>query len=608
MIKLELLAPAKNYEYGVEAIKCGADALYIGPEMFGARNAASNSIEDIEKLVRYAHIFNVKVYVTFNTVLHEHEIVSAEKLIGQLYNIGVDALIIQDMSICEMNTPPIVLHASTQTAALTPERVKFLEEVGFERIILERAHSLEDMRQIRKASNVELEAFVFGAICVSYSGQCYMSEFVANRSGNRGICAQPCRSTYNLFNEKDELLLKNSHLLSVKDLNLDNSIGDMIKSGIVSFKVEGRLKDIAYLKNSITYFNSILNSEIKKLNKVEFKYKRASNGVVIKGFEANPTKTFTRGFTDYFINGTTNQKIANFQSAKPIGEPLAKVISINGSKISIDRVVEGIGGDGVCYLNTKGELCGAYINRIEGKNITLNKEIETDTGTMLYRNYDKTFSDNVERSKTKRYIPLEISVEFTDKGVNVQGACDEVSLLSICYERDFEVASNIQRAEEFIKSSFSKSGDTVFNVINVKIIGINIRFAPAKIFNEIRRDFLEKLESTISERYVRKDRKTNIKHPSFYDKDVSYNLNVTNKLSQKFFEKCGVKNIEQSIEISRDFVGKELMRMKYCLRQEIGECLKEQGKHKELYIENNGRKFKLNFDCKKCEMWITTIS
>lgn len=602
MIKLELLAPAKSYEYGVEAIKCGADALYIGSEMFGARSAASNSLEDIDRLTRYAHVYGVKIYVAFNTVLYDVEFERAEKLIDKLYRIGVDALIVQDMAICEMNLPPITLHASTQTAALTPQRVKFLQDVGFERVILERAHSLKEIESIRNSTNVELETFVFGSICVSYSGQCYMSETVASRSGNRGVCAQPCRSTYNLLNEKNELLIRNSHLLSVKDLNLENSVLDLITSGVVSFKIEGRLKDIAYLKNSVTYFNSLLNTEIDKLNKSDIIYSRASYGRAVKGFKPQLNKTFSRGFTSYFIDCETKLKVANFQSAKPIGEFLGVIKSINQDKVTLDREVVGVGGDGVCYIE-KGEMCGALINRVERNIVTLNKPIEAQIGSDMYRNYDKSFCDTVEKTKSRRVLDVTLKIDLTQTRLTVDAECENGVSIKIDYNESFDAASNIDRATEMLKSGFAKSGETPFSVKEILLTG-EIKFIPTKTINEMRRLLFEKLEIASLESYKVSERSTKISHPKITE-PIDYKLNVTNKLSRQFFENCGAKEIEDGVDLSHDYANKELMRMKYCLRREINECLKEGGKHNELYIENNRRVFKLNFDCKNCEMFIT---
>ncbi|MFI3261587.1 MAG: U32 family peptidase [Rikenellaceae bacterium] len=601
--ELELLAPAKNYELGVEAIKCGADALYIGSESFGARNAASNSLEDIERLVNYAHTYGVKVYVAFNTIIYDNEIKAAEDLIKKLYEIDVDALIIQDMAICEMDIPPITLHASTQTAALTPQKVKFLQDVGFERVILERAHSLGEIKAIKKECDVEIETFIFGAICVSYSGQCYMSEAVASRSGNRGVCAQPCRSKYNLYNDRDRLLIEGGHLLSVKDLNLDNSIADLITEGVVSFKIEGRLKDETYIKNSVTYFNTLLNKEITRLNKKGGDYTRSSFGTAVEVFEPQLKKSFTRGFTNYFIKGKQSHKLANFESAKPIGEFFAKIKSIKKDRVTLDRVVTGVGGDGICYLNTEKQMCGALINKVEGDVIVLNKEIESLPGTEIYRNYDKNFSDEVLRSKTRRVMDVEFNVRFKKGALIIEGRCVNGVTLTIEQEDTFEAASNVERAIDTIKTSFSKTGDTPFNMKRIDISG-GAKFIPAKVINEIRRSFYEELEQKCKESYLPSERTTEISYPKF-EGEVDYKMNVTNKLSHQFFEKCGVENIETGLEISKEFEGKELMRMKYCLRKEIGECLKEGGKHKELYLENNGRKFNLNFDCRKCEMFIT---
>lgn len=599
---LELLAPVKNYEYGIEAVKCGADALYIGASSFGARSAVTNDVHDIARLTEYAHLYNVKVYVTVNTLLYDDELESAEKIIWELYNAGVDALIVQDMAICRMNLPPIQLHASTQAAAITPERVKFLEKVGFERVVLERAMSLSDIKAIREVSSVDLEAFVFGAICVSYSGQCYLSHEVASRSGNRGVCAQPCRSMYDLTDEKGGLIMRNAHILSLKDLNLDMQLGEMIESGVMSFKIEGRLKDITYLKNSVSYYNSLLNKEISRLNKNGGAFYRSSEGRSTSEFVPEPKKTFSRGFTSYFV-GNAEDKLANFESAKPIGELLAKVLRIYKGSVTIDRAVQAVAGDGLCFIKENGELCGAYVNRVENDKITLSSHENIGVGTLLYRNYDKSFSDKVERSKNRRVIDISVTVDFSEDKITNRAEDDYGINTVIEVQNGFETPKDITRVEESVKNSFAKSGDTIFNVKSVDVSG-DIRFVPMKTLNEMRRSLLEKLTCVRAENYRVTARKTEISYPEC-EKHITYKANVTNRLSREFYTLCGAEQIDDGIELSGAGSSTELMRMKYCVRREMGECLKTGGKYRELYIVNNGRRFKLNFDCRSCEMYIT---
>lgn len=603
---LELLAPVKSYEYGVEAIKCGADALYIGASSFGARSGAVNSTDEIASLTEYAHKFGVKVYVALNTVIFENELLSVEKLIWDLYKCNVDALIIQDMGICEMNLPPIVLHASTQTAALTPQRVKFLYDVGFSRVILERAASISEIKTIRDvAPDVELECFVFGAICVAYSGQCYMSQEVASRSGNRGECAQPCRSTYNLLNEKREVIIRNSHLLSLKDLNLDSHIDTLIEDGVVSFKIEGRLKDMSYLKNSVTHYNNILNKTIKRLNSCGGDYARASEGRVIESFDSVPAKTFSRGFTSYFIDDNSPVSLANLLTSKPIGELLAKVVDIGADCVLVDRDVTCVGGDGVCFISSTGELFGTNINSQSGRRIHLNKLDGITKGASLYRNYDKAYNDMVNRVKSRRVYDINVNVASEDGALVFNAYTKYNILVTVVVKDNFEPASSPEKSISTIINCLSKSGETIFNVEKVDLDHLTfIPFMPNSRLNAIRRELFELLESNISKSYVVEQRVTPISHPKS-NPVVSYKYNVVNSLSRQFYKLCGAETIEDGADVRETIDGIELMRMKYCIRREIGECLKKGGKHKELFLENNRRMFKLHFDCKNCEMFIT---
>lgn len=591
MRKLELLAPAKSYEYGVEAIKCGADALYIGAPQFGARSAASNSYEDIAKLAKYAHKFGVRLFVTVNTILYDSELREAQKMIWRLYECGVDAIIVQDMALLEMDLPPLELHASTQAAALTPQRAQFYEKAGFERIVVERASSINQIKEISISTSAELEAFVFGAICVSYSGQCYLSHVVASRSGNRGVCSQPCRSRYDLVDEKGAVIVRDKHLLSLKDLNLDHKIGDLIDAGVSSFKIEGRLKELAYLRNVITHFNKIINDEISLRNG----YERSSKGEILTSFEPNPIKTFNRGFTPYFID-EKREKMANFATAKAIGEPLAKVTDISGDRVRLDRSIVATPGDGVWFIDRRGCVKGAYVNCQEADSLILSNTLQLYPGAMLYRNFDKKFNDEAERFKSRRVYPTAIKVLFEGSEMVVE-AKTENSKASVV-RRGLSPANNCEKTLESIKSGLSKSGETIFNVTTIDFEGEPL-FIPAKEINSLRRELLDRVEEGII--YTRKLRKVSITHPPLVE-NVAYKYNVTNHLSEQFYRLCGAKTIIRGVEQRGADVDTELMRMKYCLRGEIGECLMSGGRYKELYIVNNGRKFRLKFHCDSCEM------
>ncbi|MFI3315327.1 MAG: U32 family peptidase [Rikenellaceae bacterium] len=595
-INLELLAPAKNYEFGVAAINCGADAVYIGAPNFGARKAASNSVEDIAKLVKYAHLFNAKVYVAFNTLIYESEIETAQRLVSSLYEIGVDALIVQDMAFAKMKIPPIRLFASTQTANITPERVKFLEGVGFERVILERALSLSSIKQICETTTMDVECFVHGAICVSYSGNCYMSQYITGRSANRGECAQPCRSAYNVVNDDDKVLMRDAHILSLKDLSLSNNIGALAQSGVKSFKIEGRLKDMVYLKNSVSHFNRVLNEFIKTES---CKYKRSSLGRSIVGFESNPNKSFSRMFTSYFIDNK-QQNVATITSAKSFGEYVGKVTKLTPKGVMIEKLegVELINGDGICFVSAKGEFSGTYINGVKDNVIELARNEVATIGSKIFRNHNKKFVDMLISSTEKRLL----NVVITIKDGAIEISCNNLKW-SVDYQ--FEAAQNIEKASEGLKQNFSKTANSIFEVERVIIECGTPPFLPIKIQNELRNSLFEAMQNMILDSYNFRHGKP-LSPVTLEESSVSYKYNVANSLSREFYSECGAQTIDEAVELSGDFEGVELMRMAYCIRKEMGRCLKEKPDKQQLYLTNNSRRFKLQFDCKKCEMIVTT--
>lgn len=591
--KLELLAPAKNYEQGVAAIAAGADALYIGGPNFGARNAASNTVENIAALTEYAHLFGVKVYTVINTIIYEDEIAEVEKLVDDLYRVNVDALIVQDMAFAKMNTPPITLFASTQTTNLTVERVKFLEQVGFDRVILERALPLSQIKNICESTNVDIECFVHGAICVSYSGNCYMSLAVADRSANRGVCAQPCRSTYNLMNEKGDYIVREKHLLSLKDLSLEHSISDLIEAGVTSFKIEGRLKDVVYLKNSVAYYNKLINSYIDKNNE----FSRASHGRSETRFMPNLKKSFSRSFTPYFINGK-HDSLASLDTAKSVGEYVGEVQSVDSSGFVLKDAPLCLltAGDGICFITHQGIFSGTYINRFSERRITPAKLDGITERTKIYRNYDKVFVDLVSGKSVMRKIDSTIKVDIDKISVTTETS------LTCSIDFDYEPAQNREKAADGLKLNLAKSGDTIFNVTSVEI-GDDVPFLPIGKQNELRRELLGKLLKCVSENYtVKKGAKL---HAAPFGCDsLTYKANVANSYAEEFYKECGVTHIERAVELTSDFKGVELMRTSYCIRKELSMCIREGARAENLYLENNGKIFKLRFDCRECQMII----
>ncbi len=584
--KVELLAPAQNLACAKAAIIYGADAVYIGANSFGARKNASNNLEDIKELVNFAHKYNVKIYVTVNTILNDNELKEAEKLINELYKIKVDALIIQDMGLLELNLPPIELHASTQCNIRTLEKVKFFEDIGIKRAVLARELSLEKIKEIKQNTNIELECFIHGALCVSYSGNCYMSAYIGGRSANRGECAQACRKKYSITDEKGNFIIKDKYLLSLKDLCLKDYIKELVDTGVKSFKIEGRLKDETYVKNVVLYYRKLLDE-----------FDKTSDGVILSDFEPDINKTFNRGYTTYFIE-KNKYDIFNFDTPKSTGEFLgvAYKISKNGFGINTDKKISN--GDGLCFF-VDGELKGCYVNKIENNiiypNITL-KNLKT--GDKIYRNFDIEFEKTVKNSKTKRLIKTDLVIN--DKEIILN---DGIYSVKIPYRFD-EIAQNKEKMIENIKASFKKTGDSIFYIDEIQIKTDKIPFLKISYMNELRRKLFEFLEEKRVENY-----KTNFfektKYTKYRDEFKDYRLNIHNKKAKEFYEKCEVKNIEYSPESTKDFKNKEIMRTKHCLRRALNLCLKKGNADKLWFlIDEKNKKYPLLFDCKNCEMAI----
>ena len=604
MRKLELLAPAKDYDTAVDAIDCGADAVYIGAGKFGARHSATNAVEDIARVAEYAHRYGVKVYATLNTLLFDHELEEAREQALALIKAGVDALIVQDMAYWKMNLP-IALHASTQTNCVTAERVRFFEEMGFARAILERSLSKNDIAEIRKATNIELETFVHGAICVSQSGRCFFSRSTSERSGNRGECSQPCRLEYDLCNDKGETIIKSKHLLSVRDLDLSARLGEMIDLGISSFKIEGRLKDRTYVRNIVSLYRQLLDREIAKRNDVE----RSSVGRSTIEFEPNASRTFTRGAGEYFFDGKC-RGVASFDTPKAMGERIGKVARADRRGIVLDRKHDLATGDGVCFISN-GALVGTNVVGVEGDRVQLNRYDGVAVGVESFRNYNRLFSQAVERSRVKRTIAVDLNLKFEQDKITLT-ATDETGCggsASIPYT--FEAVRDAAKGEEALRRQLSRSGDTIFEVRDIAIE--NLGFVPMSVVGELRRETLYALESnrlaehnfgliatSIKDAEARCERKA--QYPS---KVLTPQDNVTNHLAREFYAECGVEEIAEGLDCRPSTAGEQVIISDYCIRREIGECLLEKPRLKgDLYLVRGTKKYRLCFDCKKCQMRI----
>jgi 23S rRNA 5-hydroxycytidine C2501 synthase len=605
-IAIELLAPAKNAEFGKVAINHGADAVYIGASHFGARSAVANSLADIEMLAKYAHLYRARVYTTLNTILFDNELEDAQKLIFSLFEAGVDGIIIQDMGILEFDLPPVKLIASTQTNNTSAENVHFLEEVGFKRVILARELSLEEIRSIRLATSVELEAFVHGALCVSYSGQCYMSQAVCGRSGNRGVCAQPCRSLYDLVDSQDNVIVQNKHLLSLKDLNLSANIEQMMDSGITSFKIEGRLKDINYVKN----VTSLYRQEIDKVLEGKVNLDKSSTGKVTFGFKPDTEKSFNRGFTNYFIEGRT-QKTGSFLTQKAIGKKIGKVLELGSNWIKLDTE-ELSNADGICYFDKNQTLLGTLVNKVDGPKAFLNEMKGLAVGVEIYRNHDHKFEKLLQNETSERKIRVQLTLcEFEHglilKALDEDGVCAEVSLE---FEKILAEKPDIVKSQ--IETQLSKLGGTYFTATNIDIETSSVFFITAGILNQLRRDLMMKLEGERLKTYQFERFPFQINDKPFPEKHLGYFANVSNQLAGKFYQRHGVMDIAPAFELESDIRNAVLMTTKHCIRYQLDACPVHQTPSAKLYgamyLKDNIHTFELEFDCKRCEMVIKKLA
>lgn len=589
MKQVELLAPAKNFDTAIAAINSGADAIYIGANDFGARVNASNDLESIEKLVNYAHKFYVRVHVTINTILNNEELIKAIELIKNLYIIGVDAIIVQDMGIIkaaiENKIPPIQIHASTQCDNRTKEKVMFFDRMGISRVILARELSLSQIEQICSNTKCEIETFIHGALCVSYSGQCYMSYANGGRSANRGECAQPCRKKYSLVDSDGKIYIDNKYLLSLKDFNASEHLEKLIFAGVKSFKIEGRLKDINYVKNVTLYYNNLINKYAQ----------RVSSGKVFTEFTPEINKTFNRKYTDYFLNG--RKECYNFLTPKSMGEYIGRVTKATEKYIETDTKLKLNAQDGICFDNN-GEFSGFKINKISENKIYPNKMPKITKGTCLYRNFDFEFNREIESAKIIRKIGVIFEI-YDDKII----AKDEDNNEVLIKFPNTEQANNPEKARQNLIKQIEKVGNSDFYIISTMINAENIPFIPVSKINEIRRDILDKLMNERISKYKRPLQES-LNYTNFDQSNLDYRANIYNDEAMSFYKNSGCQNCNKALETQQNInQNTELMRCKHCLRFACGLCSKKVKFNKQMYlIDENGKKYPLKFDCKKCEM------
>ena len=599
--KIELLAPAKNLECGIAAIDHGADAVYIGAPRFGARAAAGNSLDDIAELVKYAHLYNVRIYVTLNTILKDEELKDTEKMIWDLYRIGVDALIVQDMGLLSLNLPPIPLHASTQMDNRNPEKVKFLADTGFRQVVLARELSLEQIRKIHETvPQTPLEVFVHGALCVSYSGQCYVSQHCFGRSANRGECAQFCRLAFDMVDADGKMMVQNKHLLSLKDLNQSEELEKLLDAGASSFKIEGRLKDVAYVKNVTACYRQKLDAIFKRRKE----YIRASSGSVKLAFKPQLDKSFSRGFTNYFLF-ERNKDIFSFDTPKSMGEEMGYVKEIRGNYIIVAGVKPFSNGDGICYLDERGKLKGLRINRVENNKLFPAGEMpRIKPRTVLYRNFDQEFEKLMQRKSAERKLGVSIALTENNFGFTLTLTDEDDVQVSIVLNREKELARTPQT--ENIKNQLAKLGNTPFEVERIDVDLKDNWFLPSSVIAEARREGVERLLSARRMNY----RQEIVSMPetvhSFPQSELTYLGNVMNEGAMSFYRNHGVTRIAPAFE-KRPTNDAVLMFCKHCLRYSMGWCPvrhKQKSPFREPYylVSGDGKRFRLEFDCKHCQM------
>ena len=598
MKKIELLAPAKSYDSAIAAIDYGADAIYIGGARFGARHAASNSVEDIARVVEYAHRYGVGVHCTLNTLIFENELEEAERTAREIVATGIDALIVQDMAFARMGLD-VDLHASTQMCNMTAEGVKFLSDCGFSRVVLERALSLDTIREIGSACpDVELEAFVHGAICVGHSGRCYLSRTLSERSGNRGECSQPCRLTYDLVDAEHRKILEAKHLLSVRDLNLSSQIGNMLDAGVTSFKIEGRLKEIGYTKNIVAHYRQSLDRAIAERPTLE----RSSSGKSLYDFKPNPSKSFTRGESEYLLYGQ-RARVASFDTPKSVGESLGRVDQRRGQRFKLRTASALHAGDGICFVTTKG-LVGTNINSVDGEWITPNRIDSIERGVEIFRNFDKAFSDTLERSRTHRVV--EVTPHFVYDGSSIELTYTDTDnyVGSASQQIEFEAPKNLDKMLATLREQITKCGATIFRACEPTIEG-EIPFIASSKLAELRRQALEELLAKRMAGHKSRPRFSENRDARLPYRNLTGHNNVTNSAARRFFEEHGAESIEQGLDLSLSFEGERVMESSYCIRREINECLRQGSKlRSELYIERGGARYRLEFDCKICRMYL----
>lgn len=612
--EIELLAPARTADIAIVAIDHGADAVYIGAAHHGARHAAGNSIDDIRRVVDHAHRFNARVYVTLNTLVYDNELTEVESLVGELYDAGVDALIVQDMALLEMDLPPIALHASTQCDISTPGRARFLEEAGFSQLVLARELTLDEIKAIREVTTVPLEAFVHGALCVSYSGNCQASQVVTGRSANRGECAQMCRLAYDLIDGGGNRVITGKHLLSLRDMNRLKWLGEMIDAGIDSFKIEGRLKDADYVKTVVSAYSR----ELDRIVAARQDIRRRSKGRVTRTFEADTEDAFNRGYTDYFLHRRRPAgSMASVDTPKSAGSPVGVVTRVGGGggrDIVVKSHVDLANGDGLTFFDQAGRLQGFRVNRVDGTTLHLQARVDgLRPGVRLFRNHDIRREAMMARTTARRVIDVDMTLRLASGGstlvLDVSPVGNQSFEVSATVPLDNPLSQAKTPQADARRDALAKLGNTVYEVRDIcDRIGAGL-FVPLSVVTSLRREAISLLDRALRLSY-QPDMRRRVGGKPRLDKDIlTYSDNVANRMSEKFYREAGAENIEPAIELGKAGPGTRVMLTRYCLRRELGRCLRTPDGQKlqgPLRLRGGNFEFDLHFDCDRCEMSVHT--
>lgn len=594
-IQIELLAPAQNAEIGMAAVNFGADAVYIGAERFGAREKAGNSIQAIEELTAYAHLYYAKVYVTFNTILNDQELDEAFELINNLAHINIDGIIIQDVGLLELPLPSIPLIASTQMHNNSLEKIQFLEKIGFSRVILPREMNLAEIKQIREHSSIDLECFIHGALCVCYSGQCYLSYSIGGRSANRGACAQPCRQAYSLVDSHGRAISEKKHLLSLKDLNRSDSLDELISAGISSFKIEGRLKDINYVKNTVACYRKELDRILSGRT-----LKRSSSGSTTLGFTPNLDKTFSRGYTNFGLNGN-RKEMGSIHTPKALGEKIGAVAKVAHDHFSLNTSHDIHNGDGICFFDKTQILQGCKINTVKEQRIYPDKMPEIAAGTIIYRNHDHVFIKALSaKNASSRKIALDLHLSETKDGFQLEAKDENNNTITVCVQSAKEPAQKKDLAENNIRTQLNKLNDTIFFARSISHSLNEAYFIPLSILNNIRREAIETIMVKREQQRPKEQGRLIVNDLPYPADKLDYRANCLNQKAIEFYQRHKVQQIEPAAESGGPMKGRTLMVSRYCIKGELGLCRKELGPL--FLLDDKGNHYPLIFDCPNCHM------